>query len=155
MAYTRFSVTPTVDAVTNYAQWDVIGGALQFKGVRRGKLHQVILVTGTVAMANEDYIITLYDAQPSTIADNAPFNPTDGANSDAQKVIYTTYLTFANSGVPYETGGSYILRPTTEVALVSNEADGDIWGYVHIATNPADKFGNTTDFTVTLVVDVR
>ena len=158
MAYTRFTVTPTVSAGgVGYSQYDVVGGALQFKGVRRGQLQQILITVDSTEMANETYVLVLYDAQPSTTADNAPINPTDGANSDATKLLYTVQLTQAGNANAYNTGATYIARPTTEVALVSNESDGDIWGYVYLLTVPAgsDDFASTTGMTVSLVVDVR
>src|SRR3990167_3516191 len=85
-----------------YSANDVIGGQIQFVGIRRCNLKRAILVSETAV--NLDFYLILYDAVQTNIADNAAMNP---VQADAAKVIGSVYFRATTDRIAFGTGEMY------------------------------------------------
>ena len=143
MTIVRFKVAPTVTAGA-YSANDVIGGRLQFAGLKHGTL-QSITITDAAAQA-VNYVLVLFESQPTDITDNATF---DIADADLPKIIYQDGLTSSDTRQAF-TDNSYHYLYNLDVPLWS--AGGTIWGCLFTTGTPT--YAATSDITVTLQVEV-
>lgn len=142
---TPFRVTPTVTAGA-YSISDVIGGRLQFSGVRSGSLQTISIADN--AAQNVDYRLVLFSSVPTDITDNATF---DVADADLKNIMFDRTYTAATYRKAF-TDNSHHLIEDLDVELRSEESDGDWWGFLIAVTAPT--YAATSDVTVTLWVDV-
>lgn len=145
MALSRFSVTPTVSTAI-YAANDVIGGPLQCYGIASPpgiRLYDIVIADK--AAQNVDYVLTFFDAVPTTIADNAAITTLNDA--DAAKVVYEKIIDAATYRRTY-TANSIHRVNGLDVPLMSNESDGDLWLYFWTTGTPT--YGSSSDITLTL-----
>jgi hypothetical protein len=143
MPASRFKVTPTVTAGA-YSANDVVGGRLQFTGLRVGTLQSITICDN--AAQSIDYILVLFESQPTDITDNATF---DIADADLPKIIYQDGLTASATRQAF-TDNSYNYLYNLDVPLAS--LDGSIWGF--LITSGTPTYAATNDITVTLQVDL-
>lgn len=140
----RFKVTPTVTAGA-YSANDVVGGRLQFAGLDGGTLQSITICD--YATQAVDYLLVLFESQPTDITDNATF---DIADADLAKIIYQTALTSASNRQAF-TDNSYSFLYSLDVPL---QAVGDtVWGF--LITTGTPTYAATTDITVTLQVEIK
>ena len=144
MPIVRFKVTPTVTAGA-YSANDVVGGRLKFSGLRVGTL-QSITICDNAAQA-VDYILVLFESQPTNITDNDTFDITD---ADLDKIIYQDSLTSASNRQAF-TDNSYHFLYNLDVPLRS--AGGTVYGFLITPGTPT--YAGTGDITVTLQVETE
>jgi hypothetical protein len=141
MAIRRYKVTPTVTAGA-YTANDVVGARLTFGGLRSGVL-QSITITDNAAQA-VDYVLVLFESEPTDITDNATF---DIADADLDKIIYQDSLASASTRQEF-TDNSYHFLYGLTVDLWS--VGGTVYGF--LITTGAPTYAATSDITVTLQV---
>lgn len=145
----RYQVTPTVTAGA-YAANDIVGGRLQFRGVGSGRL-LAAMVTDAAAQ-NVNYFLILLASVPTDIADNATF---DIADADLKNILTilsmptTDRTAFASNSVTL-TSALTAGNGGKGIPLVSEEGDGDIWGFLYTTGTPT--YAATSDVTVVLVM---
>lgn len=142
MAIQRFKVTPTITAGA-YSANDVIGGHLEFIGLRTGTL-QSITITDNAAQA-VDYVLVLFEAQPTDITDNSTF---DIADADLVKIIYEDILTSSATRRAF-TDNSYHFLYSLDVPLAAT--GNSIWAF--LITTGTPTYSATGDITITLQVE--
>ena len=147
MAQRKYSKQLVVTAGA-YSANEVIGGQIQFVGLRNAVLNRVVLVDE--AGQNVAYYLVLYDAVQTNIADNGVMNPVQG---DAAKTLAIISLPTANR-VAFQTGsmtesrGAYDAAGGLNITLKSAEGDGDIYGFLFTPGTPT--YVATTDVTINL-----
>lgn len=142
MAIKRYKRTPTITAGA-YSANDVIGGRLEFRGVRAATL-QSITITDNAAQS-VDYFIVFFESAPTNITDNATF---DIADADLDKIIYEDTLTAANTRRAF-TDNSYHFLYNLDVPIWTT--DGSLWAF--LITTGTPTYAATTDVTVTIQVE--
>jgi hypothetical protein len=140
----RFKVTPTVTAGA-YSANDVVGGRLRFAGLHSGTLHSITICDN--AAQSVDYVVVLFESQPTDIADNATF---DIADADLAKIIYQDTLAASSTRQAF-TDNSYSFLYSLDVPLIS--IDDDVWGFLITAGTPT--YAATSDVTITLQVEIQ
>lgn len=141
MPIQRFKVTPTITAGA-YSAGDVIGGRLEFKGVRPCRL-QSITITDNAAQ-NMIYELVFFESQPTDIADNAAFAV---AAADLAKIIYHETLGTSDR---FPTGSrSYHFRWGLDVPI--SPLGSSLWAF--LAVTGAPTYVATGDITVTIQVE--
>ncbi len=140
----RFKVAPTVTAGA-YSANDVVGGRMQFAGLRQGTLQSVTICDNAAQAV--DYVIVLFESQPTNIADNATF---DIADADLAKIVYQDTLTSASSRQAF-TDNSYHFIYNLDVPLQG--LSSDIWGF--LITTGTPTYAATSDITVVLQVEIK
>jgi len=92
-----------------------------------------------------DYKLTIFDAVPTDITDNAAFDPAD---ADLPKVIWEKTIDAATYRLAY-TDNSVHLVDGLDVPLLSNETDGDLWAFLWTTGTPT--YASTGDVDLLLV----
>ena len=141
MVIRRYKVTPTVTAGA-YSANDVVGGLLTFSGLRNGTL-QAITICDNAAQA-VDYLLVLFESQPSVIDDADTF---DLGDADLAKIIYQDSLTSSSNRQAF-TDNSYHYLYGLSVPIWS--AGGTVFGFLITPGTPT--YAATSDITVTLQV---
>ena len=134
MALRRFSVTPTVSNAVAYVANDVIGGRLQAYGIGAPpgiRLHSIVIADRDAQ--NVDYVLTIMDAAPTDILDNAAI--TTLADADVSKIIYEKIIDAATYRRSYTANSKHEVTGL-DVPLMSNEADGDLWFFLWTTGGP-------------------
>lgn len=144
----RIAVTPTIGTVA-YTAGDVVGGLMTFGITDQGFDGQLssILVTDAAAQG-EAYTLYVFEAVPSTIADDAAFAPT---LADLKKLVTTVAVGTAD----YGHGGSMALlggHEDTEMKVPVHSNNGDLYIYAVAVATP-DQVA-VTDLTFTATVEV-
>ena len=142
MVIRRYKVTPTVTASSAYSANDVVGGLLTFGGLRNGTL-QAITICDNAAQA-VDYLLVLFESQPSVIDDADTFDIQD---ADLHKIIYQDSLTSSSNRQAF-TDNSYHYLYGLSVPIWS--AGGTVFGFLITPGTPT--YAATSDITVTLQV---
>ncbi len=152
MPVERHSITPTITGGA-YSDNDVVGGLLTFTGLRGGTL-QSILVCDNAAQA-VDYLLLLFNAAPTSIADNATFDITD---ADLAKIIYQHRLyAFPHVNADNKpqrqvfTDNSYSYEYNLDVPLWSE--GGTLYGFLITTGGPVPTYAATSDITIVLQVE--
>lgn len=144
MALNRFTVALTVTAGA-YSSLDVVGGRLQLHGIGAPpgiRLHSIVI--SDLAAQNIDYRVTILDAVPTDIADNAVF---DIADADLPKIIFDRTLDAPTYRKAYNDNSIHIMDGL-DVPLRSNEGDGDLWMFLSCIGAPT--YAGTGDVDVLL-----
>ena len=142
MVIRHYKVTPTVTASSAYSANDVVGGLLTFGGLRNGTL-QAITICDNAAQA-VDYLLVLFESQPSVIDDADTFDIQD---ADLHKIIYQDSLTSSSNRQAF-TDNSYHYLYGLSVPIWS--AGGTVFGFLITPGTPT--YAATSDITVTLQV---
>lgn len=139
------TVTPTNDA---YSAGDVIGGLMTIAvpgSVGGGVINSIMLVDD----GNEGAVLTLYlfDATPSTIADDAAFAPTA---ADLKKMIGAV----SYGAGDYTTINSLKYAFKEDINLIF-QADGasNLYGYVACTATPTYASGKTLVFRFSILTE--
>ena len=151
----RIQVAPTV-GTDAYTANDVVGGLMTFSISDQGfdGLVRSILVTDAHSQA-EAYVLYLFGAQPSTIADDAAFAPTI---ADLKKIIGVVTLAAADyttvNSLDWALLGGHEDNVAANVTMEipAHSDNGDIYMYA-VATDTPD-YNAATDLTFTLSVEV-
>ena len=124
MALKRFNAALTV-AATAHAANAVIGGLLTLYGLGAPpgiKLRTVQISDSSGLVIT--YRLTIFDAVPTTIADDAPMTPAD---ADLNNIISEPVLDAPTYQKVY-TNNSVHIREGMDVDLMSSEASGHLYG---------------------------
>lgn len=144
MPIIRFKVTPTITAGA-YSANDIVGGRLQFGGLRHGTL-QSITITDAAGLG-VDYTLVLFESQPTDRADNAT---ADIADADLDKIIYHDTLTSSENRQAF-LDNSYHFLYNLDVPLWT--AGGTLWAF--LITTGTPTYATTSDITVTLQIETE
>lgn len=135
----RIAVTPTADTADAYTAGDVVGGLMTFGIGDQGfdGLMRSVLVVDADSQG-EPYTLYVFNAQPSTIADDAAYMPTA---ADMKKLVTTVAVGTAD----YTTTSS-----TVDFALIGGHEDGAMDIPVHSDNGNLYIYavaGDTPDYT--------
>lgn len=146
----RVATTPTV-GTDAYTAADSVGGLMTFAITDQGfdGLLRSVLLTDNAAQS-EQYVLYIFDALPSTIADDAEYLPT---LADLKKLATTVTVatgdwTEINSKDWALLGG----HEDTAMEMPLHSDNGNVYMYA-VATDTPD-YTAATDLTITLTVEV-
>lgn len=146
MEIIRKVVTPTV-TVGAYTANDVVGARLQFVNIHTGILKSVTV--SDLANQAVAYILVLFDSIPTDIADNVTF---DIADADLPNILGVVSLpTTAQTNRQAFTDNSVSYAANLNIALKSDETDGDIWGFLITLGTPT--YASASDVSVSIAVE--
>ena len=143
----RIKVTPTVTAGA-YSIYDVIGGRLQFIGVRSARLQSVTIAD----KANQvvDYVLIFFESAPTNITDNNPYTIAD---ADLSKIVYECdFAGLAAQGIVVArsfTDNRYTFIYKLDVPIQT--AGGDLYAFLYTTGTPT--YASTSDITVTIQIE--
>jgi len=146
----RFSLTPTVTSGGGgYAANDVIGGRLFLPSLAPppGIWLRTIVIADKAAQ-NVDYVLTFFDAAPTTIADNDAITTLNDA--DPSKIIHEQIIDAATYRRTY-TANSIHRVSGLDVPLLSN-ASGDLYAFLWTTSTPT--YGSVGDINLYLLYDL-
>ena len=143
MGIRRFKKQLTVTAGA-YSANDVVGGRIQFNGVRAGKLRSITITDAAAQLV--DYVLVFFESVPTDITDNATFDIADG---DLDKIIYDAALTASATRRAFTDNSYHFIFAIKDVELLPT--DGSLWAFLITLGTPT--YAATTDVTVTIQID--
>ena len=147
MALTVARTIPPVSNAAIYAASDVVGGLLTLGGLAPPpgiRLHSIIIADKDAQTA--DYVLTIFDSAPTSIADNALI--TTLADADGTKIIYEKVIDNATYGRSYTANKRYLVD-NLDVPLVSAVSGGALYAFLWLLTG-TPTFTSTTAIVLTL-----
>ena len=132
------SFAPDTDA---YTANDVVGGLLVFEGIARSGL------VVSVVLSEDDnegaaFELWVFDSEPSTIVDNAPFAPTI---ADLQKLV-TKIVVAANDYTTVNSLKVAEVKLTTNLPFMNTK----LWGY--LVAQAGETFAASKTVTIRMIV---
>lgn len=145
---TRIDVELTV-ALTAYTAGDVVGGLITFAipgPAKYGFIHELMLVDEDAQ--NEGYKLWLFDAAPTTFADDAAYLP---VVADRRKEIGMIEIV-AGDYVAENTTTKAVVVPSDIILFTADDA-GNIYGYLEATATP--DYANTDALYIRLAMGVQ